>query len=49
VVASIETDEQFLADLAADYSAQRINRAKFLAAQDPVHAASCRRGDGSTS
>ena len=27
-----------LADLAADYGAQRINRAQFLAAQDPVHA-----------
>ena len=38
LVASIETDEQFLADLAADYGAQRINRAQFLAAQDPVHA-----------
>ncbi|MEZ5342681.1 MAG: hypothetical protein R2706_14910 [Acidimicrobiales bacterium] len=32
------TDEQFLADLAADYGAQRINRAQFLAAQDPIHA-----------
>jgi len=38
LVASIETDEQFLADLAADYGAQRINRTQFLAAQDPVHA-----------
>jgi len=38
LVASIETDEQFLADLAADYGAQRINRAQFLAAQDPIHA-----------
>jgi site-specific DNA recombinase len=38
LVASIEADEQFLADLAADYGAQRINRAQFLAAQDPVHA-----------
>jgi DNA invertase Pin-like site-specific DNA recombinase len=38
LVASIDTDEQFLADLAADYGAQRINRAQFLAAQDPVHA-----------
>jgi hypothetical protein len=38
LVASIETDEQFLADLAADYGAQRINRTQFLSAQDPVHA-----------
>jgi site-specific DNA recombinase len=38
LVASIETDEQFLADLAADYGAQRINRTQFLAAQDPIHA-----------
>lgn len=38
LVASIQTDEQFLADLAADYGAQRINRAQLLAAQDPVHA-----------
>jgi hypothetical protein len=38
LVASIDADEQFLADLAADYGAQRINRAQFLAAQDPVHA-----------
>lgn len=38
LVASIETDVQFLADLAADYGAQRINRAQFMAAQDPVHA-----------
>jgi site-specific DNA recombinase len=38
LVTSIETDERFLADLAADYGAQRINRAQFLAAQDPVHA-----------
>lgn len=38
LVASIEADEQFLADLAADYGAQRINRAQFLAAQDPIHA-----------
>lgn len=38
LVASIEADQQFLADLAADYGAQRINRAQFLAAQDPVHA-----------
>ena len=38
LIASIETDQQFLADLAADYGAQRINRAQFLAAQDPVHA-----------
>jgi hypothetical protein len=38
LVASIETDEQFLADLATDYGAQRINRTQFLAAQDPVRA-----------
>ncbi len=38
LVASIETDERFLADLAADCGAQRIDRAQFLAAQDPIHA-----------
>ncbi len=38
LVASTETDEPLLADLAADYGAQRINRAQFLAAQDPIHA-----------
>jgi hypothetical protein len=38
LVASIETDEQFLADLAADRAVLRINRAQFLAARDPVHA-----------
>ena len=30
--------EAILADLAADYGAQRISRAQFLAAQDPIHA-----------
>ncbi len=48
LVASIETDEQFLADLAADYGAQRISRAQFPPRRIRSTLACCSRGDGST-